>query len=596
MRKSLFSAAVISVASSVLAIPPSARGQWAQDGVLLCNTEGPSDVTASVPDGQGGAFVVFVDTEPMEVPKVQRIDADGFIAAGWDTCGVRCTSLSGIITFWYPVAVADGAGGLYVAWWMEESPSGRRRCRVQRVTPLGTIASGWPTDGRRISSAGNETDPRLAPDGNGGVFAAWSYPVNAPYLQHFLSDGSYAAGWDSLGKTVTTTPGRNASVVSDGQGGAIVAWMDFRPGTTGADIYAQRIIGDGVLQWQTNGVPLCTAPGNQGDFGCLRGGVGPLAIADGSGGAVVIWTDGRACDSRGMDVFAQRVAADGTIPPGWDPNGNPIATAPGDQPAYPYQYQGLSIVSDDLGGAICTWTDDRDPTDVDLYVQRIESSGGIAPGWPVDGLLLCGVTGLQFFLALTTDGQSGAIVSWTDYRNEPSMNEIYASHVTSGGTIANDGPEDGVVVCSAESNSNGAIVSNDQGGAILSWDSVRLGRWQPYAQRVTSGASPLSVGPSASGPDALDALIIYPRPASQSVIVEFRNVQQHVESSLSLQVFDATGRRIRTLLSAGRALPANRLLTWDGSDDSGKRVSSGVYFFRLEAPGVTECERVVLIR
>jgi hypothetical protein len=36
--------------------------------------------------------------------------------------------------------------------------------------------------------------------------------------------------------------------------------------------------------------------------------------------------------------------------------------------------------------------------------------------------------------------------------------------------------------------------------------------------------------------------------------------------------------------------------TWDGLDDRGGAVSSGVYFYRLETPGFAETRKMVLLR
>jgi predicted outer membrane repeat protein len=62
-----------------------------------------------------------------------------------------------------------------------------------------------------------------------------------------------------------------------------------------------------------------------------------------------------------------------------------------------------------------------------------------------------------------------------------------------------------------------------------------------------------------------------------------------------LVLYDAAGRRLRTLLE-GR-LPAMRhMLTWDGRDDGGRAVPSGVYFLRLNAAGAKETQRLIRIR
>ena len=56
---------------------------------------------------------------------------------------------------------------------------------------------------------------------------------------------------------------QNPRSCSDGAGGAIIAWFDYRSDGSG-DIYAQRIGRDGVPLWTANGVAVCTATGGQG--------------------------------------------------------------------------------------------------------------------------------------------------------------------------------------------------------------------------------------------------------------------------------------------------------------------------------------------
>jgi hypothetical protein len=65
---------------------------------------------------------------------------------------------------------------------------------------------------------------------------------------------------------------------------------------------------------------------------------------------------------------------------------------------------------------------------------------------------------------------------------------------------------------------------------------------------------------------------------------------------ISLSVFDATGRRVRSV-AEGEFAAGIHDVAWDGRDDAGARVGSGVYFVRLEGRGhVVDARRVVLIR
>jgi hypothetical protein len=63
----------------------------------------------------------------------------------------------------------------------------------------------------------------------------------------------------------------------------------------------------------------------------------------------------------------------------------------------------------------------------------------------------------------------------------------------------------------------------------------------------------------------------------------------------SLRIYDGQGRRIRTLVGGDR--PAGRQSAhWDGRDDAGHTVRSGVYFARLAAAGRTIDVRFSMMR
>ena len=65
----------------------------------------------------------------------------------------------------------------------------------------------------------------------------------------------------------------------------------------------------------------------------------------------------------------------------------------------------------------------------------------------------------------------------------------------------------------------------------------------------------------------------------------------------TLRIFDASGRLVRTLLeNDAEVLPVLRLQSWDGRDQKGRRVSSGIYYYRLTAAGNEISRRMVVLR
>jgi predicted lipoprotein with Yx(FWY)xxD motif len=218
--------------------------------------------------------------------------------------------------------------------------------------------------------------------------------------------------WTPNGVAISTAARHQGypTIVADGAGGAIITWFDQRTGDsyTFSDIYAQRISSDGTVQWTANGVPLCTATGDQSN---------PTIATDGASGAIVTWFDYR---NGNYDIFAQRIDASGTVQ--WAPDGVALNTLPGEQ-AYP------TIVSDAAGGAIVTWRD-HGGKDYDIRAQRISGAGAIQ--WISQGVAVCSAFDDQYDPTIISDGAGGAIISWWDFRFKDG--DIFARRILADGT------------------------------------------------------------------------------------------------------------------------------------------------------------------
>jgi hypothetical protein len=65
--------------------------------------------------------------------------------------------------------------------------------------------------------------------------------------------------------------------------------------------------------------------------------------------------------------------------------------------------------------------------------------------------------------------------------------------------------------------------------------------------------------------------------------------------NVSLRVYDATGRTVRTLAS-GHQKAGSYSVTWDSRDNRGRQVPRGVYFYRLDTPGFRSVKKAVVAR
>lgn len=66
-------------------------------------------------------------------------------------------------------------------------------------------------------------------------------------------------------------------------------------------------------------------------------------------------------------------------------------------------------------------------------------------------------------------------------------------------------------------------------------------------------------------------------------------------NAVTLRVYDVSGRLVRTLVDAQRS-PGAYDARWDGRDDRGRGVASGVYFYRLHAGDFSQTRRMVLLK
>ena len=110
--------------------------------------------------------------------------------------------------------------------------------------------------------------------------------------------------------------------------------------------------------------------------------------------------------------------------------------------------------------------------------------------------------------------------------------------------------------------------------------------------QMSTNGDDTSVGEQESRAESFALLANYPNPFNAETTIGFR---LGAETDLSLHIFDAAGRFVRRI-TAGRFGTGNFELTWDGRDDGGNPVSSGVYFYRLNAPGHRATRSMLLLR
>jgi subtilisin family serine protease len=458
------------------------------DGIAVAPAAGATPAMARLTMTQGGNWsgTLTIDAEGardgrVELPVVQRI-ADGLRIRNCDPSLARAASTQD----WAPAlggppagpGVPDGAGGAVYVW--VDGRNGNADLYAQRVDAEGRAV--WTAGGVQVTSpAGVEYQPVLVSDGAGGAVIAWAEgPWSADLesqshirAQRLSASGEKMFGDDGVWLSRAEGGQQKPAIASDGAGGAIVAWVDRRSGAF--NVYAQRITASGTPMWLEGGVAIAKEFHFQYD---------PSIAADGQGGAFVAWVDAR---EPFWAIYAQRVDASGFAR--WVEDGIRVSPQP---------TNGATIVADGAGGAYVAWRDRRHvPLEPglnvvarsDVYAARLDGDGH--PLWTEGGVPVTeGATaspskilpGLEpSAVTLAPDGRGGLFFAWMDGR--AGGWHAYAQRLAPDGRRL-WGPA-GLPVVSARSDQLApAVMADGADGAIFAWTDFRPGQSDIFVQRL----------------------------------------------------------------------------------------------------------------
>jgi hypothetical protein len=84
----------------------------------------------------------------------------------------------------------------------------------------------------------------------------------------------------------------------------------------------------------------------------------------------------------------------------------------------------------------------------------------------------------------------------------------------------------------------------------------------------------------------------YPNPFNPNTVIRY---EVAVPGRVTIKVYDVTGRLMQTLYDGLRS-QGRFEAKWDGRNEAGRRVASGVYFCRMQSPGYAQTHKMVLIK
>lgn len=413
----------------------------------------------------------------------------------WGSFGLLINDTIGNTPQQNPKILSDSQDNYLVLW--EDARNGFFNIYAQKLNSGGTPL--WNRNGIQLAAySGNQNFPQAVLDKNNESIMVWQdyRSGNADiFAQKINAYGQLV--WSAQGVEVCAAPAGQFSpqIVSDGMGGAIIVWHDYRNGG-GEDIYAQRIDTDGNALWEKDGIAISQASGTQWY---------PQIASDNNNGAIIVWTDGRE-GSGNNNIYGQRIGPSGNAI--WKKNGIPLCDNSGNQER--------PIILAVNNGYVLAWNDSR-YNNTDIFAQKIDDSGNLL--WSPDGVAVCTANYTQNEPKLAQDGTGGAILVWNDERAE--TNDIFGQRIDQYGKVS--WQENGRAICKAFGDQNKPeIVKLSNDSWMVFWEDQRSGNIDIFAQKINSSATPLwkTDGISiASFPNAQDSFSVCSSPAGNALVV-----------------------------------------------------------------------------
>jgi hypothetical protein len=497
----------------------------------ICTLAGYDQFDVSMAqDGNGGAIITWVDSRNGNWDiYAQRIDRDGNIL--WAENGIPiCIAAN----FQSQPKVVFSNSRVYITW--VDQRNGNYDIYAQML-----FLDGNPqltTNGIPICTSENmQNKPSIISDLNGGALICWTDRRNNTvnddiYIQRLDFNG--VPQWTSNGVPVCidcieSFSTNKPQIITDGTaGGSIVAWSKFDG--VSSDIYAQRINTSGAQNWDSNGVPICTANNVQ---------TNPKIIQTNTGGAIIAWEDNRT--NSGMDIYAQKVNATGNIL--WSSNGIAVCTSQ-------YNQTALNIVSDNLGGAYLVWEDERS-FNKDIYAQKIDSNGNSI--WTSNGLPISTSNNQQSEPKLLLKYNGEVFFVWAE------NSDIYAQSTNVSGNLLWN--TNGVMVSNASGNQYGIdLVSNNNNEVFIAWQDNRNGPFDIYASKLSNNGT-LNL----SSFETNNAIQVFPNPV-KSLLSITNPLSQNISD---ITIVDITGKIY---------YKTNKILDTINVES----LSNGIYFLKIE--------------
>ncbi len=488
-----------------------------------------------------------------------------------------------------PALAADGQGGAFIAW-VADSAGETSTLHVQHLDGAGNLL--WSQPARVSALHGFQEQIRLVPDGNGGVYAAYSDFSPLFILRAHAVHVNAAGGldWTPAARDFSgpeTSDLLLNSAATDGDQGLFVA-VTSGP-WTGTDVTLFHLNPDGApgANWTLAGRTFGETEINDQD---------PQLIPFGTG-VVMTFLRANAGNLSTFSVRGIQVNRDGGTP--WGSNPRPLMDDN-------LQVMRHVLTADGAGGFFVTWEDWRDNARSQVRINRFGADGYSL--WDSDGIPVCSEVSDQNAPAVSVDGQGGAWIVWEDNRAHDLYEEIdlYATHLNSEGQPATVNgftwPANGYPMVDLPTYQQEAkLIPWVNGSALSIWIDRRSsnpGRCcgagavgdifnNIYGQVLSEISLSADSRTQTPVPEGFAITSAYPNPFNPATQITYTLPQ---EMPVKLSIVNLLGQEV-AVLSRGTQAAGVHTVTWEATS-----VASGIYFARLESAWLTAVKKLVVLK
>lgn len=463
----------------------------------------------------------------------------------------------------YHAVAGHPDGGLTIVW-VNDVSGLRGYLYSRRIDRRGTVSQS-----HKLCS-GNHIirNPEVIIDSRGYGFVMWddwrSGFFNI-YIQPIMKDGTprysdgiplYATDYNQLFSEIIPMTGSSA----------VISWCDRRDGNIYAP-FVQKISSTGQLLWGEGGIQITTGKHNASEQ-CLT--------SDREGGVVVGWVEYK---NGNHEIFIQRVDGDGLRL--WGPKGIKLCTIHGIRRA-------PVIKSNGIGEFYVLWSDHRNDNWC-VYAQKVDSYG--KPQWKRHGVLISDPLNDAYSPAFGETNSEGLYVLFEEFA-APAADNIKCVHISEEGELVENvwelNPEGSRAIknCSFARVGQSVYVAyeqcinNDADVFLETFDCQRL-LIVPKQDKEIIGSSSREM-----------ALRVFPNPGNPSFIISY---SLPAVAQVKISIYSITGMLVTDLVD-GFKNEGVYDISWDGRNNKGIFVNSGVFFCRISAGSKNIMRKVVVVR